>query len=222
MKKTTFLGSAIALLLLSATPVFAEPYGWSPQTDFSGTAAPVCTDEIPGQPVLYQPFHALLAKATEKGTVRLNWHKAARANNYTIAYGLSSRNYIYGAVNVGNTDNFTVKFLSPGRTYYFAVRAVNGCMPGSFSNEWTARPVGGAVTALTPATGFLPAPKTLGVTDYQAPAPETATTVTLPTEVPANVYQPPVQAANPVVPAAPKSGGLLQGLFGFFGKLLGK
>ncbi|MCR4277145.1 MAG: fibronectin type III domain-containing protein [Candidatus Roizmanbacteria bacterium] len=99
---------------------------------------PGCTNEKPAQVVLYEPNHALLPKATGAGEVRLNWLKATRANKYTIGFGTSSGNYIYGAANIADTNNYTVGHLNPGTRYYFAVKGVNGCMPGDWSREWSA------------------------------------------------------------------------------------
>ena len=44
---------------------------------------------------------------------------------------------MFGNPNIGNSDTteYTVKSLVGGKKYYFKIRAGNGCMPGSFSNE---------------------------------------------------------------------------------------
>jgi len=97
---------------------------------------------------LYQPNHPLLPKATGPNQVRLNWLKVSNANKYTVAFGLSSGNYIYGVPDVGNTDHFTVGSLASGQKYYFVVRAVNDCMPGPWSMEWAVRGGGGSNVAL--------------------------------------------------------------------------
>jgi len=101
------------------------------------SSTPQCSNEKPDAPVLYEPNHPLLPKATGYGELRLNWLKANRASKYTIAFGLSSGNYIYGLPDVGDVDNFTVHFLTPGKRYYFVVRGVNDCMPGDWSREWS-------------------------------------------------------------------------------------
>jgi len=105
---------------------------------YGTVSTPTCDNEKPGQPVLYEPNHALLPRATGAGEVRLNWLKAERANKYTIGFGTSSGNYIYGASNIADTNNFTVRFLTPGTRYYFAVKGVNECKPGDWSREWSA------------------------------------------------------------------------------------
>ena len=105
---------------------------------YGTVSSPTCDNEKPGQPVLYEPNHPLLPRATGAGEVRLNWLKAARANKYTVAFGVSPGNYIYGANDIADTDNFTVRFLTPGTRYYFAVKGVNECKPGDWSREWSA------------------------------------------------------------------------------------
>lgn len=105
---------------------------------FGYNDTPVCGKEKPSKVVLYEPNHQLLPKATGVGEVRLNWLKAFRANKYTIGFGTTSGNYIYGATNLPDIDNYTVSNLNPGTRYYFAVRGVNDCMPGEWSREWSA------------------------------------------------------------------------------------
>lgn len=147
------------LFLLSgaAGKVQAEPYGWSPQVDFSNQGPPVCTDQKPKAPILYQPNHPLLPKAKGKGQIRLQWTKVPGASNYSVFYGLTPKNYIYSSPDVGNTDNFTVGYLV-NKIYYFAVTAKAGCAGSSHSNEWAGRPgAGGVVLA---AAGFKPVKKT--------------------------------------------------------------
>lgn len=112
-------------------------------------STPTCNNEKPAQVVLYEPNHPLLPKATGAGEVRLNWLKAARANKYTIGFGTSPSNYIYGAANIADTNNYTVGHLNPGTRYYFAVRGVNECMPGDWSREWSAVVGGGGGTLTT-------------------------------------------------------------------------
>lgn len=148
MKKALFRGSLIVfvfalLVLIPLNSNFTFGYGT--------VSTPTCNNEKPGQPVLYEPNHPLLPRATGAGEVRLNWLKAARANKYTVGFGTSPGNYIYGANDIADTDNFTVRFLTPGTRYYFAVKGVNECKPGDWSREWSAV-VGrsGGTTAFVP------------------------------------------------------------------------
>jgi len=116
---------------------------------YGTVSTPTCDNEKPAKVVLYEPNHALLPKATGVGEVRLNWLKAERANKYTIGFGTSPRNYIYGVTNIPDTNNYTVKYLNPGTRYYFAVKAVNECMPGDWSREWSVLVGGTRATTFT-------------------------------------------------------------------------
>ncbi|MCL5784253.1 MAG: fibronectin type III domain-containing protein [Patescibacteria group bacterium] len=127
----------------------------------AGVSAPSCNDAKPATPNL------LSAVVTGPNQVTLNWSKAdGSVSYYLVAYGLESGKMLYGNPNVGGADttSYTVNDLSGGTTYYFKVRAGNGCTPGELSNELSATPGGQAVTG-TPA-GFLPG--VLGVTNEEA------------------------------------------------------
>lgn len=114
-------------------------------------AAPVCSDTPPGG------APTLLSAVAGVNSVTLTWSKAANpVSYYLVAYGLSSGNYIYGNPNVGGpeTTSYSVGNLSGGVTYYFIVRAGNGCAPGPFSNELVATPYGGPSIGVS--VGFFP------------------------------------------------------------------
>ncbi len=82
------------------------------------------------------PAPVLLSVNRLSGTeVILNWTTVSPVTHYSISYGLSSGNYIYGVSNTGNVTSFTVISLQPGVDYCFAVRAVNDCAPSELSNE---------------------------------------------------------------------------------------
>jgi adhesin/invasin len=107
-----------------------------------------CTDGAPGST-------PQLTSAVANGTnqITLTWTDAnSPVSYYLLAYGITSGQYIYGNPNVGGqgTTSYTVGNLAKGTTYYFAVKAVNGCNPGSFSNEISGTTAGGVVVA--PAT----------------------------------------------------------------------
>lgn len=118
----------------------------SPEVTIGPVTAPVCTAAVPPAPTL------ISAIPVGEDGVALTWTPVSPVTHYLIAYGLVSKNYIYGNPNVGNVTSFTVWGLSPGITYYFAVKGVNDCMPGPFSNELSARIV--LVPGLPP--GFVP------------------------------------------------------------------
>lgn len=205
--KLGIIASPILFLLVGFVGVVkAEPYGWSPNVDNSWQGPPKCTDSKPDKaPILLQPNHPALPKKPKKGEVVLYWHKVPGANGYNVYYGLSPKNYIFSAPDVGDTNNFTVGYL-PNKLFYFAVQAKRGCAAGDMSQEWKARPGFGGYTVLGAVTGKPIAKKA-------TPKPKTAETVVVLPTVAAEVkgvqtspdtgtnYQPPQQQYTP--PSAP-------------------
>jgi len=93
----------------------------------------VCSDAAPGST-------PQLVSAAPNGSdqITLTWTDATDpVNHYLLAYGTASGQYIYGNPNIGGqgTTSYDVGSLAKGTTYYFVVRAINGCNPGSYSNE---------------------------------------------------------------------------------------
>jgi hypothetical protein len=138
----------IAFQLSSMVPVFADTptpapsAGDSPTPTTTITTTPTpsqnpsptpigsCNDAIPTAPNI---------TSSDSGgahSVVLTWTAvSAPVSYYLVSYGVSSGNYIYGNPNVGNVTSYTVGSLVTAKPYYFAVKAVNGCMPGAYSNE---------------------------------------------------------------------------------------
>ncbi|MCL4390475.1 MAG: fibronectin type III domain-containing protein [Patescibacteria group bacterium] len=117
----------------------------------AGASTPVCNDTAPaGAPVL-------TGIVAGTNSVTLFWNKAADpVTYYLVAYGTDPAADQFGNPNVGGagTTSYTVGGLSGGVTYYFKVRAGNGCAPGPFSNILSVTPGGGVVSG--PAAGFIP------------------------------------------------------------------
>lgn len=150
MRKKAFL-VILAVAILGLVPLNNQlifGYGSDGRSD-GGSSSPIpsCNGTRPGKPTLFQPGHSLLSKATGVGEVRLNWLRTQNASSYGVGVGLTPGNYIYGSPNVGDTTNFTVRFLTPGKIYYFAVRANNGCTPGPWSQEWSFTTGGGSLSS---------------------------------------------------------------------------
>lgn len=95
-----------------------------------------CTQSAPGNaPSLYA---AIPRSAT---SIMLQFTAANDpVDYYALEYGTESGVYTWSATNIGNRDTrrYLVKSLSPNTTYYFRVRAGNGCATGAWSNEISA------------------------------------------------------------------------------------
>lgn len=89
---------------------------------------PHCGSQTPVKPYLRS-----LTKI-KYGEVELFWDPVELATHYTISYGLSSGNYLYGVPNTGKVNSFKIGDLGSGN-YCFVVRAVNDCAPSEPSNE---------------------------------------------------------------------------------------
>lgn len=152
--------------------------------------APVCGDSKPvSAPKL------LTAYAIGKNKVALVWSRALDpVSYYLVAYGTKPGKPEFGNPNIGgkNTTSFIVSSLSGGQTYYFKVRAGNGCMPGDFSNEMAVKVVGDKIT--TPAAGFKPG--VLGVNKKIATKSAAATSAAIITPQPEATFKP-ITSAKP-------------------------
>lgn len=73
------------------------------------------------------PYSFSLSYGSKSGTVNVTWVDNGTANKYDLVYGTKVNQYQYGAHDLfyqpGLKNTFTVGYLSPGKTYYFALVA---------------------------------------------------------------------------------------------------
>ena len=188
--KTTFkLVFSFMLLFFIALVAYktVSAYGLTP------AGAPICNNGVPGTPTLKT------LKSLGGGSVELTWDNVASASSWTVGYGVQSGKYIYGVHNFGDSASRGIKINElPGGTYYFALRANNGCMPGAFSGEKTIS-LGGTSSG-QPVT-FETTPSTEDEQEVvTTPTPTKKTTLS------------PTPKTSPVPTQAPKAGGQTQKL----------
>lgn len=119
------------------------------------------------------------AVAKSESSIRIDFSKAGDpVTHYAIEYGTKSGEYIYGSTYIGdkNTKSYLVEYLKPGTTYYFRIRAGNGCAVGDWSNEVSATTMGIAPIGIgETSVSNLPTP---------IPTPTPSETLNLPTALP--------------------------------------
>jgi len=115
----------------------------------TGVSAPACTDTKPGIPTNF-----MATAGPGAGQVTLLWTPPALPYTYfLIAYSDDSDSPKWGNPNIdAGAVSYTVSGLGGG-TYWFWLRAGNGCMPGDFVKSEPVT-IGGAPGA-GPAPGFL-------------------------------------------------------------------
>ncbi len=130
----TSLGSSATVVVDSTSCATSSSSNTSTSTNFSPATAPVCTNEKPKTP---QIIHVIYINPT---TVQIQWTPVATpVDSYLISYGRASGVAEYGNPRVSGerTSSIQISHLDPNSRYYFRVRALNGCMPGEYSNEST-------------------------------------------------------------------------------------
>lgn len=205
--KIFFLSLAVcALLAVPFNKNLIFGYGGGGDGLAKPPAAPICNDSKPGNAP-----HLISAVPAGFNKVTLHW---LEANNpvtyYLITFGNKPGQQLYGNPNVGGkgTTSYTVSSLSSNQTYYFKVRAGNGCQPGDFSNELSVKPAG-VVIASVP-QGF--APGILGA--------NIATPSASPAISPGPTSGPTTQPSSTPVSQG-SGGGFFQRLLNFFKHLFG-
>lgn len=114
------------------TPIATiPPTSSSPTPTSSPSQSSSCSDTNPGIPVITE---AVISDST---SVILKWKRAPNTvDHYLLAYGNSENSLSSGNSNIGGKDatSFEIKKLIDGTTYYFKLKAINGCTSGDFSN----------------------------------------------------------------------------------------
>ncbi len=114
---------SVSLLSVFASSVFAG-YGSSP------ASAPVCNNSVPAKAAFS------FVRKSGASEIEVGWNEVSGATSWTLAYGNQPGKYIYGMSNFGDNNSRSVNInMLPAGTYYAAVKANNGCMPGPFSDE---------------------------------------------------------------------------------------
>lgn len=127
-----------------------SPTGEQTLSSSSVATPPSCDDVAPDVPTNF------VAGLGNPGQVTLSWTAPALPYTYfLVAYSDSSSwPPKWGNPNVGSGTSYTVSGLSGG-TYWFWLRAGNGCQPGAYVGPTTPVPVSGT-TGGGVATGFFP------------------------------------------------------------------
>jgi len=108
----------------------------SSSSSSSNSSAPSCNDSAPSSsPNLFEID-------TSFNSATLYISPVSGANKYAVIYGHSPTDERYGAeVSVSDVSGvipIVINDLAPNTSYYFKVRAGNGCMPGPWGNQMKA------------------------------------------------------------------------------------
>lgn len=126
---------------------------------------PACNERVPQPPIL-------MTTIPGENSVTLVWLESNDPlTYYLVAYGTDPKRYDFGNPNVGGPGmtEYTVYDLSADTTYYFAIRAGNGCAPGEFSNQLPRTPSGKRIKTGQLADGFRT--DILGTSNYDTSIP---------------------------------------------------
>jgi hypothetical protein len=172
----TFTASDVS----NSPPVPLGSSGGKVTVAFTASSSKACPDGAPGSAP-----RLISAIASGNTKIILKWASAADpVSHYLLAFGTKTGQYIYGNPNIGpkGTTAFTVDNLINGRKYFFVVRAVNGCAPGSYSNELSA--VVGGIIRLTSAPVKTNTPTPMIINNDTVQESPTAIPTIQPTETP--------------------------------------
>jgi hypothetical protein len=109
----------------------------SGNSPISMPSAPQCSDDKPGTPTLFQ-----IDMNKNKATL---WYTPlySSVNSYYVRYGTDKNNLSLGVEYNESPSSgvlsYTINDLMPNTTYYFQMRAGNGCMPGDWDGVMMAK-----------------------------------------------------------------------------------
>lgn len=181
-------------LVLSNTDGSSTPTFNSVTLDFSAIntsvspSTPACTDQTPTSTPIISSILPL-----DPNTLKIIFSKVSPVSSYSLRYGDISGNYKWGVANFGdsNSTSYNVGLLAPNTTYYFEVRAQNGCTTSSWSSEVSGKTSSGTSTQQTPPIVTAPVPSTTKIpTVTPTPTPTTGGTGPLPPEKPGGITLP--------------------------------
>jgi hypothetical protein len=103
---------------------------------FTPAAPFICSDQTPGA----TPPWIYTGTARSAYSILLHFTPAEMpVDKYVLEYGTTSGQYTFGVLDMGihstNQMSYLIGSLSPNTTYYFRIRAGNGCATGPWSNE---------------------------------------------------------------------------------------
>ncbi len=90
-------------------------------------------------PPLPNPIWAL--SGPNSGEITVYWSVAPPyVTRYSVVYGISRNNYIYGARDIGgsNARSFTIRLLQSKKRYYIRLAASRDCTEGALSSPLSA------------------------------------------------------------------------------------
>lgn len=121
---------------------------------FSGTCISANSSTINYKPAVI-PSTVVSTAVTNNGCASFtaNWNAEVNATSYLLDFSTDSNFGTFNSQNVGNVTSFLVTSLSSGTTYYYRIRAQNGCgSSASYSTVQTAATLNSAPIAPTAVT----------------------------------------------------------------------
>ena len=129
----------------SGNLAFSIPSTSAPSTTQSQPTPPSCSSPPPGSkaPFLYA------AIPQGKNAIQLYFAEGdGPFDRYALQFGTKTGEYTFGATNITGEGlrTYTVELLKPNTEYFFRIQAANGCAPGPWSNEISAKTTGVSLT----------------------------------------------------------------------------